>query len=498
MSSISPVLLATVFLCSGCSAPAAYVAADSGRDAGSAGAASGGLGGSGGSSAALGGATASGGTASGGTAAGGGNSTGGTGGASPSEKPRIIATTDGEVDDRSSMVRFLMYASDYDVAGIVQVNSKFQRSGHSGEKWAEEALTHYASILPNLRKHRPDYPDADELRRVLTVGNENEADLYRAPPDFAVKDTPGSQLIIDTLLDDDPRPVHVPSWGGANTTAYALWKLKTSYTQQQYEYAVSRIRIYCIWYQDGGGSWIQNNIPGALIFEANGWDEVWDYGSVSGSVNPDYVKAYMTNDWLRQHVKQNHGPLGAYYPQDYVSEGDTPSFLPLIDNGLESHLDYTLGGWGGRARVEYGNYLRDAQDDGSINKPFYRWVPAAQNDFAARMDWAVASSFADANHPPRARAADNAVRTVSPGETVTLDASASSDPDGDTLSFSWWQYYDADSAQAKVTINNSTSASGASFIVPSESGKSIHVILEVTDDGTPQLKHYQRLVFEIR
>ena len=38
------------------------------------------------------------------------------------EKPRVIVTTDGEIDDQSSMIRFLMYSSDYDVAGIVQVN----------------------------------------------------------------------------------------------------------------------------------------------------------------------------------------------------------------------------------------------------------------------------------------------------------------------------------------------------------------------------------------
>ena len=74
-------------------------------------------------------------------------------------KPRVIVTTDGEIDDQSSMVRFLMYASDYDVAGIVQVNG-VQKDGHSKDHWVEKLIAKYDECLPNLRKHRSDYPDA--------------------------------------------------------------------------------------------------------------------------------------------------------------------------------------------------------------------------------------------------------------------------------------------------------------------------------------------------
>jgi hypothetical protein len=195
-------------------------------------------------------------------------------------KPRVIATTDGEIDDHSSMVRFLLYACDYDVTGIIEVNSKFQENGHSKEPWLENQLNAYEQVLPNLRKHNPDYPSAEYLRGVCRVGNEDIKDLWVAPPDMEMKNTAGAQLIIETLLDNDPRPVHVLSWGGANTTASALWKLKTEYPQEKFHYAVSRIRIYCIWYQDGGGGWIQTNIPGAFINEAYRWDNVWDYQRV--------------------------------------------------------------------------------------------------------------------------------------------------------------------------------------------------------------------------
>jgi hypothetical protein len=247
--------------------------------------------------------------------------------ASQTQRPRVIATTDGEVDDRSTMVRFLLYACDFDVAGIVQVNSKFQKKGHSDKKWIEAQLDAYEQVLPNLRKHNSDYPDARHLRSVLRVGNENANDLYVPPPDMKTKDTPGAQLIIDTLLDYDPRPVHVLSWGGANTTASALWKLKTEYPKEKFDYAVSRIRIYCIWYQDGGGGWIQENFPQAYINEAYRWDNVWDYESISdnpknkASANPPEIQPYMGYKWLADNVTTGHGPLGALYPQKYVGVG---------------------------------------------------------------------------------------------------------------------------------------------------------------------------------
>lgn len=423
------------------------------------------------------------------------------------QRPRVIVTTDGEVDDRSSMIRFLLYACDFDVAGIVQVNSKFQKRGHSDKKWIEAQLDAYERVLPNLRKHHPAYPAVEQLRSVMRVGNETEADLWVAPPDMQTKNTAGAKLIIDTLLDDDPRPVHVPSWGGANTTASALWKLKTEYTKEQFDYAVSRIRIYCIWYQDGGGAWIQNNIPGAYIYEAYRWDNVWDYESYDHarkqgklSANPPSIQEYMKDGWLNEHVKFGHGPLGAMTPQKYISEGDTPSFLNLTDNGLEADVDYTLGGWGGRAAYDdpkFPNHMSDKSitDDGDSYKMFWRWVPAAQNDFAARMDWCV-KDFTHANHPPVVQLKESARRTCRPGETVTLSALAN-DPDGNTLKFRWWQYADADSATATVNIVNAESLDNANFTAPNEPGKQVQIILEATDNGTPRLTGYQRVIITI-
>ena len=119
-----------------------------------------------------------------------------------------------------------------------------------------------------------------------------------------------------------------------------------------------------------------------------------------------------------------------------------------------------------------------------------------QNDFAARADWCV-KSYQEANHAPVATVTGNLNRDVKPGETVKLKATAT-DPDGNKLTYRWWQYTEADSAGATLTIANSDSLEKASFVVPNEPGKQVHIILEVTDNGTPPLVRYQRIVFDIK
>jgi len=179
------------------------------------------------------------------------------------------------------------------------------------------------------------------------------------------------------------------------------------------------------------------------------------------------------------------------YPQNNTSEGDTPAFLNFVANGLKAYKDYSTGGWGGRYQSVRGNYWSDATDDNNMQKTLWRWIPAVQNDFEARMDWCV-QSFEEANHPPVIGEV-SVPGIVKPGERVELNSKAI-DPDGDKVYYWWWHYPDSSGMKEHIKIVHETS-NNAWFIVPENLKNDIHIILEVSDDGSPLLKTYKRLIF---
>ncbi len=145
----------------------------------------------------------------------------------------------------------------------------------------------------------------------------------------------------------------------------------------------------------------------------------------------------------------------------------------------------------------------DGQPHNDIYATVWRWRRAYQNEFAARMDWTIKEPK-DANHPPVARLAHAAAMTASPGRIVHLSASGSSDPDGDALTYRWFTYREAGTYGGQVEIENATS-SDARLTLPKiqsvgakiREPRTLHVILEVTDSGTPALTRYARVIVTI-
>jgi hypothetical protein len=205
-------------------------------------------------------------------------------------------------------------------------------------------------------------------------------------------------------------------------------------------------------------------------------------------------------------------------------EGDTPSFLHLIDNGLGNPEHPDWGGWGGRYELytprtrkwfiepETRPFWTDAEDevlgvDGkwhqSNKATIWRWRSAYQNDFAARMDWTI-KPYAGANHPPVPRLKHPNRLTVKTGERVTLSAEGSSDPDGNALSYEWIHYGEPGTLAistgrtgAPLKIDGAATIA-ASFIAPGVSKpETLHIVLAVTDRGTPPLTRYQRVIVTI-
>lgn len=402
-------------------------------------------------------------------------------------KPKVIITQDGEVDDRSSFVRFLLYTPDIDLKGVIATNSKWQKNGH-GLGWINEVYDLYGQVRDNLQLHNPDYPTVEFLKSITVLGNEDPIHLTGDAP---YVDSNGSELILSELLKIDDDLLHINCWGGINTVAHALWKFRKNHPEE-FRKNISRVRVITIDFQDEAGNWIVNNMPEVQIIRNNAFHMTWNYHNREPLKHNPYP-LLMSEKWLNENVKENHGPLGRWYPQKNISEGDTPAFLNFVENGLLAYQDYSAGGWGGRFQPENGNYWMDALDDNNERKTLWRWIPAVQNDFAARMDWCI-ESYEDANHPPIIEQVSEPGLTVQ-GDKVELNASAT-DPDGDKVYYWWWHYADASDMNQRIKIIHETSDS-AHFIVPEEAKEDIHIILEVTDDGSPELKTYRRLIFKV-
>ena len=129
------------------------------------------------------------------------------------DKPRIIVTSDGEIDDQCSMIRFLLYTNEWDVEGIITSSSQYHWHGHNwaGDDWIEPDLDAYAKVYPNLVMHDSNFPTPEYLRSVTFLGNvevEGEMDSIGAaynkgPQEFLARTgvdiAPVLQLILNLL-----------------------------------------------------------------------------------------------------------------------------------------------------------------------------------------------------------------------------------------------------------------------------------------------------------
>jgi hypothetical protein len=114
------------------------------------------------------------------------------------------------------------------------------------------------------------------------------------------------------------------------------------------------------------------------------------------------------------------------------------------------------------------------------------------------MDWAKDGT--GNRNPIVAVNGDNSLAVIKltpeQGTSVTLDASATKDPDGDNLTFKWWILPEAGTYTQDITIEGSDTNRATVKVPPDSAGKNFHVICEVTDDGAHTLSAYRRIIFE--
>jgi hypothetical protein len=359
--------------------------------------------------------------------------------------------------------------------------------------------------------------------------------------------SPGADLLYSRVIAPSNQPLWVLCWGGTNVLAQVLLKIDINFSAEDSARLMSRLRIYAISDQDDSGAWIRNNFPDIFyIVSVHGWNQyglaAWTgisgdrfYGFDQGG--PDFAK--MEKSWIKENIQI--GPLGSAYPDyQFIPEGDTPTFLYLIQNGLGISEFPEYGSWGGRyvrtdasASGLNSNHYSDAVDrvqgaDGktytSNHATIWRWRDAFQNDFAARIQWTLQPDVSKANHHPVISINDaTGIQPVKieaeAGSTVKLDASKTYDPDtGDKLTFKWWHYKDPSATQwwvdaevAELTIKKLDEEGKKVEVTlpppdkcavdlmsrePVEKGQLLHLILEVTDDGTPSLTSYRRILIQ--
>jgi hypothetical protein len=435
--------------------------------------------------------------------------------ASPPERPRLLVLTDissltageAEPDDGQSLIRLMLYSNEFDIEGLVASSNL----GH-GQKVRPELIRRvvdaYGEVRTNLLLHDARYPPAEGLRDNIKAGQPvagPEAPVIESVGEG--KDTEASDWIIRVVDRPDPRPVWVLVWGGSADLAQALWRVRSDRSPDELTRFVGKLRVHAIGDQDSTGPWIREEFPDLFtIVQRRAYRGMYRGGDTT----------LVSSDWVRQNI-HGHGPLGDLYP-DYnggdiwsstlgqvrgIKEGDTPSFLSLVANGLGDEGHPRLGSWGGRFEGE-DHRLTDVADTDLDNSgdpdprmsSVYRWRPAFQADFAARLGWCV-EPHAQANHAPQVRIAGQREWKARPGQTVALDGSGTTDPDGDGLDFAWCVYPTASEGTGKVVIEGRDTPTPRVRFPPALAGRAIPILLSVTDRGTPRLTRYARVLIEI-
>ncbi|MDX6848738.1 DUF1593 domain-containing protein [Gilvimarinus sp. SDUM040013] len=424
------------------------------------------------------------------------------------KKQRLIITTDiGGVDpdDLQSLLHALLLSNEYDLEGIIYGHAWVESSPERGRSRIEKAIDAYGKVYENLTVHSTEYPTPNYLRSIVRAGQAEP----RMEGAGKGKDSEGSNLIVTLVENDDPRPVWINAWGGANTIAQAFWKVNATRSKGDLDKFVSKVRVYDILGQDDSGSWIAKTFPNVTYIR-----------------NADGVYGWAPEKaWTAEHV-QSHGPIGSLYPTSkWATEGDSPAFLHLASRGLNNPNSLTQGGWGGRFGAQkttgvklfswaektpevyaheqtlkpYALYTNTAEGAAAIKK----WQPDIDNSLAVRMDWSVTPNWTDANHFPVAilegdKTRQILERSVTAGEEIILSADGSSDPDNDSLVFSWLYYNKASTYDGAVDLQGHTTPA-VKIKVPEDSfGKTIHIILAVRDSGAPTLAAYRRMILKVK
>lgn len=438
-------------------------------------------------------------------------------------KPRLVVCTDiapadVEPDDMESMVRLMAYADLFEIEALITtVGWNCDPYPAEWAQYLQRVIEAYRNDVPKLmkRSEQTEFLPIDIEKKSQFIGYWPSADYLKSRAVMGSQrggikvigegnDSPGSNLLIQLADENDNRPIYVAAWGGANTLAQAIWRVKQTRTTEELKRFVRKFRIYTITDQDmqysmrmnraySSHMWLRKEFKDDLqfIWDEGTWQEQCDLGKRNWQLHKDNI--------------QGKGALGKEYPTyKWGVEGDTPSFLYIMPNGLNDSEDPHQAGWAGyHERSLCADSLTIAwtswQDPvRSISIGYKtRFYPDEIADFMSRMQWA---DEGQGNHNPvviingsKSRQPVN-IQAKS-GEKILIDASKSSDVDGDNLKFRWWQQPEI--GKTKVNITQSEQSVTTIEIPKEVNGDTVHIVCEVHDDGPFHLVSYRRIIVQI-
>ena len=436
-------------------------------------------------------------------------------------KPRLVVCTDiapGDVepDDMESMVHLMAYADMFEIEALItSVGWNCDPYPMEWSLYMYRVMGAYATDVKNLMKRSGQkeflsmeqenarqrigyWPSAEYVTSRVVMGSTNGGIRSIGEQN----DSPGSNLLIRLADEDDPRPIYVAAWGGANTLAQAIWRVKQTRSVDEVSDFVKKFRLYTITDQDmdyahrmdrarSSHMWLRKEFQNDLqfIWDEGTWQEQCELGKQNWTQHQQYI--------------QPKGALGKEYPNyKWGVEGDTPSFLYVLPNGLNDPEDPHQAGWAGyHERGMCPDSLTTAwtswqEPVRSISVGYkQRFYPDEMADFKARMQWA---DQGEGNRNPVVvinghRGPSPLVIHAKAGEALRLDASKSYDPDGDKFTNNWWQQPEI--GTAKLDIQGSDVAE---VRIPQDAaGQTLHVVCEVCDQGPFLLKGYQRVMIVV-
>lgn len=430
-------------------------------------------------------------------------------------KPRLVVCTDiapadVEPDDMESMVRLMAYADMFEIEALI--TSVGWNCDPYPAEWAEylqRVIEAYRKDVPKLmrRSGQQEFMSLEDENKQQYIGYWPSADYVKSRAVMgsihggikaigADNDSPGSELLIRLADEDDTRPIYVAAWGGANTLAQAIWRVKQTRSAEELKRFVRKFRIYTITDQDmqysmrmnrsySSHMWLRKEFADDLqfVWDEGTWQEQCELGKRHWQQHKDNI--------------QGRGALGGEYPTyKWGVEGDTPSFLYVMPNGLNNPEDPHQCGWAGyHERGMCADSLTTAwtswkEPVRSISVGYkQRFYPDELNDFMARMQWAAEGK---GNLNPYVVIPNDTINITI--NSLSLDASKSFDPDGDNLQFSWWQQPEI--GKTKVKIEQADQPIATLRIPADAKDDTIHIICEVHDDGPYHLPAYRRIIIK--